>query len=192
MTSNHDLPSDPSATDPRANQFSAAIRAYPKRWRRIHEAGLLGMLLDDADRRGLDSVPRQDLARLVVAGLRERIFSYDRMPLASRVWLLTGVAFALYYVVVATWSPGVHAPGSLGPFSNPAVLSASLLTVSAACALFHRGRTARAAAWCSVASSVVLMVAAMHWTWLGPSPWASALVAVPTTFGALPPKCRRV
>lgn len=173
-----------------AEQYRSLLRWYPARWRSANEDAILGMLLDDADRRGVVSLTTPERTTIVIGALRERFFSFERVPAGQHVVLLMGVAFSFFYSFVVSWSPGIHAIGAMGPFANPGVLTGALLAASWVLAAFNAGRSSRMLCWIAFAANLVVSVAATLWHWFGPSPRAAGIFAAVAVLGAVNRKPR--
>lgn len=171
--------------DTLADEYRLLLRWYPARWRKTNESTVLGMLLDDADRRGLSAPSSEDRVGLICGGLRERFFSFEPVPAASQTALLLGVAFSFFYCFVTAWSPGAHHAGSLGPFANPSILTGVLLVLGCTLALFNAGRSSRLISWTAFVVNALILAGAMRWHWLGPSVWAGGVFALITLVASI-------
>ena len=157
------------------NEWERLLRWYPREWRERNAAAMAGALLDEAEASGRTSPTASDRFHLVLAGMRERVLAPSRSSALSLTALVGGFAFSAFYLGVITWAPGAQLAGAVGPFSNPAIVTTTLLSAALAFAVLGRAGGARVFAWLAVTAAVVIGVLAIALHWMGPGPNATAL-----------------
>lgn len=112
--------------------YRAAIRWYPPRWRREHGAAMLGTLLDGADAHGRTRPATGEVAGLRLHGLRawvDTVVPSAVRRIAASIGAGSALGFALVYGVFVVWGPWdarpLQVPGdwvTFGPFWNAGIL----------------------------------------------------------------------
>lgn len=180
------LDGDRSAGSPEsalAAEYRQLMRWYPHRWRRDNEDAMLGALLDQAEDEGREHPTDAERTALVRSGLAQ----WFGFPVPGQrlrlIPLIVGGALSVFYATVVIWSPQTNYPGSIGPFSNPSIITCVLLSLALVIGLFTRARVADVLALAAAAVEIVIgVLAAFHPTlgpepWQGPSPSTAALFA---------------
>ncbi|MCU1420688.1 MAG: hypothetical protein JWN36_339, partial [Microbacteriaceae bacterium] len=166
-----------TSEDPLSSAYRRLLRWYPSEWRAANEDAMVGILLDVADHAGRTRPTRADAAALMAAGLAKR-FGFP--PRGQRLRLLPlsfGAALSVFYALFIIWAPATRYTGSIGPFSNPSIITCVLLVLAFLAALLLRGRAAGAIAL--IAAGVELTIGALSaaYGWQGPGGAAVALFA---------------
>ncbi|MFF1876595.1 hypothetical protein [Leifsonia sp. NPDC058230] len=149
---------------------------YSPEWRAEYGDAMLGTLLDQADAESRTRVSLVERAELIVGGLRERLLSPRRLTWPNVVALSAATVLSLYYFSV-TWSPGSLAPGFIGPFANPSVITGVLIVGAFVGLMLSRPASVRVLALASVFVEVGVGVLAHTFNWFGPS-WSTVLLFV--------------
>lgn len=166
----------------RVAEFHKLLAWYPAQWRAKNETEMLSVLLEDAQNRGLDKPKASDKLAIRLSGLRQRLVPFERVPIHARVLLFIGLIYSLFYSFVISWSPGIHAPGSLGPFANPSMITGALIALAWMLAIFNAGMPSRRISAVAFYANLIIVATASYAGWLGPSPWAALIFAFVTAF----------
>ena len=168
------LPVDGSASSsesPLAAKYRKLMRWYPRRWRAESEEAMLGALLDQAEHEQRDHPTKAERTALLRAALEQWFGFPVRGQRLRLIPLIAGGALSIVYSAFVIWSPRTNYPGSLGPFSNPSIITCALLVLALAFGLFVRARIASILALAAAATEIVIGIAAAAHPPFGPTPW---------------------
>jgi hypothetical protein len=161
--------------EPLSAAYRKLLRWYPREWRASNEDAMLGILLDVAQNAGRSAPTWSDAARLMAAGLSKRFGFLPRGQRLRLIPLAFGAALSVFYALFIIWAPATHYTGSIGPFSNPSIVTCVLLVAAFLAALFLRGRTAGALALIAAGVEIAIGSLSAGYGWQGPGGAAVAL-----------------
>jgi hypothetical protein len=173
-------------SDERAEEYRRMLRWYPAEWRRQNEDAIIGALLDEDDAARRSRPVLANRMSLVAGGLRQRFIAPERRSIANLIVLSAATALSLFYFTI-TWAPGSRYAGSIGPFSNPSVITGVLLIAAFVLALCGRGKTARLLAVLGIVAEIAVGALSQTFDWQGPSPYTVVLFAGLGLLAATPP-----
>ncbi|MEO6115167.1 MAG: hypothetical protein ABIP33_02180 [Pseudolysinimonas sp.] len=173
------LPSTSSALE---IEYRKLMRWYPRRWRGENEEAMLGALLDQAEHDRRDHPTEAERSAL----RREGLAHWFGLPLRGQrlrlVPLIAGAALSVFYSAFIIWSPSTNYPGSIGPFSNPSIITCILLVIALISGLLVRGRVASVLALAAAAAEIAIGLAAAAHPTMGPSPWEGPSISTVVLF----------
>lgn len=152
-------------------EYRKLIRWYPRWWRKESEDAMIGALLDQAEKEERDHPTEAERSALRRAGFAQWFGFPVRGQRLRLIPLIAGGALSLFYSTLIIWSPRTNYPGSLGPFSNPSIITCALLVLALVFGLFVRARIARILAFAAAAVEIVVGIGAAAHPAVGPSPW---------------------
>lgn len=158
-------------------EFQKLLLWYPRAWRNLHGEALIGTYLDYAEHRGITTPTLSDKVTFCLSGLKERFFTFERTGTWTRFWLFMGLLYSVLYTFAISWAPGINTQGSIGPFANPAVITATLVTLAWVFAILNARRAAARMSALSFLANITFCFLGGALNWLGPSPWASVIFA---------------
>lgn len=158
-------------------EYRKLMRWYPAAWRVKNEDAMLGVLLDQADNEHHGAPTRSERASIIRAGIAQRFGLPVRGQRLRLAPLSVGVVLSVFYAAVIIWAPTTHYVGSVGPFSNPSILTCILLVLAFLAALLMRGKTASTLALTAVGVEIAIGILSSVFHWQGPSWTAVALFA---------------
>ncbi|MEY3317331.1 MAG: hypothetical protein RLZZ503_533 [Actinomycetota bacterium] len=164
----------------KAEAFGRLLLWYPKSWREKNGEAMLGTILEYAENKGIKGPTREDKLRYCFTGMRERFFKFEPVEEVTRFWLLIALLYGLFYVFNISWSPGTQVSGSIGPFTNPSVLTFVFIALAWLCGIVNAGRTAARLAAFGFLTNATIATLGTVFEWLGPSLWAALLFACVT------------
>jgi len=168
---------DPEKEKILIEEFYKLLLWYPKAWRDSHGEAMLSTYLDYADRCGVTMLSFADKITFCLSGLRERLFSFGKVGHWTRIWLFLGLLYSIFYAFTIAWAPELKAPGSIGPFANPSVITASFITMTWIFALTNGRKAAARTSVISFITNLAVCILGGIFGWLGPSPWAALVFA---------------
>lgn len=140
-------------------QYRQALRWYPKTWRTVHGAVLLGILMDAAEERGDIVAERRALSDLRSSGLQARFGFLGRVVTpnirdrVSAIALGIGVAFSIWAAMSSVSNAtgqanfasqfGLRETTTFGPFLSPGVIHYATWIAAFVTALIGRPRATR-------------------------------------------------
>jgi hypothetical protein len=151
------------------------MRWYPKEWRLANEDAMLGVLLDKADSDGRSQPDPAEDAGLMRAGIAQHFGLPQRGQRLRLLPLAAGAILSIFYAVVIIWAPATRYQGSVGPFSNPSVVTCVLLVLAFFTALLLRGKGASILALTAVGVEIAIGILSSVNQWQGPGATAVAL-----------------
>lgn len=160
-----------------SEKYNKLLLWYPRAWRDSHGEAMLGAYLDYADNRGITMPSLSDKITFCLSGLRERLFSFGKVGTWARFWLFLGLLYSIFYSFTIAWAPELGAPGSIGPFANPAVITAGFISMTWIFAIINVRKAAARTSVISFITNLVVCVLGGIFGWLGPSPWAALVFA---------------
>ena len=151
---------------------------YPASWRAKNEIAFISILIEDLRNRGQQAPTFIDKFGIVLGGIRERFFSYERVPIHVNLSLLLALLYSLFYCFVIAWSPSSATPSSVGPFANASIVTACLIAVSWVLALANCGSQSRNFSFLALTSNLIIGVSAQIFDWFGPSLGAAGIFGI--------------
>lgn len=186
LSGRHDLPQPPRASSPAAVVTEASslsvkyrklMRWYPAAWRAAHEDVMLGILLEQADNEHRSDPTPSERSSLFWAGMAQRFGLPRRGERLRLAPLSVAAALSIFYATFIIWAPASNYVGSVGPFSNPSIVTCILFVLALFTALLIRGRTASTLVLIAVGVEIAIGVLSSVNQWQGPSWTAVTLFA---------------
>lgn len=158
-------------------EYRKLLRWYPSEWRAANEDAMIGVLLDQSDHELRSTVSRAEKTSLVRAGIAQR-FGFPHRGRRLRLIPLTAAAgLSVFYAMFIIWAPNTAYLGSVGPFSNPSVVTCLLLVMALFAGLLIRGKAASTLAFTAVGVEIAIGILSSANHWQGPGWTAVALFA---------------
>lgn len=158
-------------------EYRKLLRWYPAEWRAANEDAMIGVLLDQADHELRSTPTRAEKTGLFRAGIAQRIGFPQRGRRLRLIPLSAAAALSVFYALFIIWAPNTAYLGSLGPFSNPSVVTCLLFVMALFAGLFLRGKAASTLALTAVGVEIAIGILSSANHWQGPGWTAVALFA---------------
>jgi hypothetical protein len=172
-------------------RYRRLLRWYPRQWRDRNADAIVGILLDQAESKARITPTATEGASLMLGGLRERFARAQHPSALTIVAHACALAFSVWYLAVIAWAPDITYPGTVGSFTNPAVVTAALLAIALALAVARQPLLARVFSAAAALTAMVIFVLAVALGWLGPGPVPTALFVGLGIAGTLQQRARR-